>query len=188
MTARVLTALVATAAAVALALATAAVASPVSSGKTKLALDPDTVEGFADMGIGITTTGAARTAQGFLKFPVKGGDIKPNGRGEVDHKGGIAFFREGDVENPGSVKFSQFIVKIGADKAKVFAKSDHAAVRLFDIDLEGQAQGRAFDFRIKDADTTLAKEGAQVLSDTFDFPFDKGIDMGHTTIKVLLAS
>src|SRR6266545_4666042 len=89
------------------ALATAATANPVTGGKSKLALDPDTAEGFADMSIGITTTGSARTSQGFFKFPIKGGDIDAAGKGEVDHQGGIAFFREGDVDNPGSVKFTQ---------------------------------------------------------------------------------
>ena len=180
---RALRIVLATALAAGLALATAAVANPVSGGKTKLALDPDTAEGFADMSIGIEPTGAAKFAQGYLKFPVKGGELDDTGKGLILHKGGIAFFTEG---GPG-VKFTQFEIKVGNTKAKVFAKSEHAAVRLFDIDLSGQAVGRAFDFRIKDADTTLAKEGAGVLSETFDFPFDKGIDMGQTTVKVTLS-
>ena len=176
---RTLTIAAAAALAAVLALATAAVADPVTGGKTKLALDPDTAEAFADMSIGIEPTGAAKFSQGFFKFPVKGGDLEDTGTGEIEHKGGLAFFTEG---GPG-VKFTQFVVKVGAGKAKVFAKSEHAAVRLLDIDLGDQSK-RAFDFKIKDADTTLAKEGAQVLSETFDFPFKKGIDMGQTTIKV----
>jgi hypothetical protein len=168
-----------------LVMATAVAAAPVSSGTTKLALDPDTAEGFADMSIGIEPTGAARFAQGFFKFPIKGGELNNAGsKGLILHKGGISFFTEG---GPG-VKFTQFEIKVGANKAKVFAKSEHAGVRLFDIDLEGQAQGKAFDFRIKDADTTLAKDGAGVLSETFDFPFHKGLEMGHTTIKLTRAS
>jgi hypothetical protein len=168
----------------ALLMAMPATGAPVSSGKTKLALDPDTAEGFADMSIGIEPTGAAKFTQGFFKFPIKGGELDNAGKGLILHKGGISFFTEG---GPG-VKFTQFEIKVGANKAKVFAKSEHAGVRLFDIDLEGQAQGKAFDFRIKDADTTLAKDGAGVLSETFDFPFHKGIEMGHTTIKLTRAS
>jgi hypothetical protein len=184
MTTRVLTVLTAAALVAVLALGPAATAAPVSSGTTKLALDPDTAEGFADMSIGIEPTGSAKFTQGFFKFPIKGGELDEAGQGLILHKGGIAFFTEG---GPG-VKFTQFEIKVGANKAKVFAKSEHAAVRLFDISLEGQAKGKAFDFRIKDADTTLAKEGAGVLSETFDFPFHKGIEMGHITIKLTRAS
>ncbi|MDX6582056.1 MAG: hypothetical protein QOI10_1240 [Solirubrobacterales bacterium] len=184
MSKRLLTIFLATTLAAVLAMAAAAVADPVTGGKSKLAFDQDTGEGFADMGIGITTTGAARTSQGNFKFPIKGGDVNEGPKGEIDHKGGIAFFSEGDT-GTGSVKFTQFIVKLGADKAKLFAKSDHAAVRLFDLDLSSATiSGSAgVNLKIKDADTSLAKDGAAVLSDTFDFPFHKGTPIGLMTIK-----
>ena len=35
--------------------------------------------------------------------------------------------------------------------------------------------------KIKGADATLAKAGAEVLSDTFNFPFRKGIPLGTVT-------
>jgi hypothetical protein len=162
-----------------LSMATAASADSGGIGTTKLALDPDTAEALADMGIGIEPTGNARFAQGFLKFEVKNGQIV-DGKGQLAHTGGIAMSMEGGS----SVKFTQFILKVGNSKGKVFAKSDHAAVRLFDVDLTGQAAGRSeFNFRVKEAPTTLAKPGAEVLSDTFDFPFRKGTDIGLLTAK-----
>jgi hypothetical protein len=189
MSRRVLTTIFATALFLVPALATAAgTDQAVTGGKTKLVLDPDTAEGFADIGIGITTTGSARTSQGAFKFEIKNGEVFDGPRGQIAHKGGVAFFSEGDT-GTGSVKFTQFIIKLNGEKAKVFAKSDHAAVRLFDLDL-GSATvsdtgGAAL--KIKDADTTLAKPGAEVLSETFDFPFHKGTPIGLTTVKAALS-
>jgi hypothetical protein len=164
-------------------------ADAVTGGKTKLALDPATAEGLADIGIGITTTGSARTGQGSFKFPIKGGFVKEGPKGEIDHKGGLAFFSEGDT-GTGSVKFTQFIVKIGANKAKLFAKSEHTAVRLLDLDLSSATIGGStgVNLKIKNADASLAKAGAGVLSDTFDFPFHKGTPVGLVTIKASLTS
>ena len=41
--------------------------------------------------------------------------------------------------------------------------------------------------QIKNADATLAKQGAAVLTDVFDFPFRKGIPIGLVTIKATLS-
>ena len=41
--------------------------------------------------------------------------------------------------------------------------------------------------RIKNAAATLAKQGAAVLTETFDFPFRKGIPIGLVTIKATLS-
>ncbi len=42
--------------------------------------------------------------------------------------------------------------------------------------------------QIKNAAATLAKQGAAVLTDVFDFPFRKGIPIGLVTIKATLSS
>jgi hypothetical protein len=164
----------------------AASADPVTGGKTVLKLDPDTAEGLADMSIGVTTTGAGKDGKNGLSFPIKGGDVKEGPKGEITHRGGLGFFTEG---GPG-VKFTQFIVKIGTKKTKVFAKSDHAAVRFMDLDLsDATISGSAgANLKIKGADATLAKAGANVLSSTFDFPFRKGIPLGTVTIKAAVGS
>ena len=168
----------------AIAVPASAGAFTVTGGKSKLALDPDTAEAFADMSIGIEPTGAAKFSQGFFKFPIKGGEVDEGPKGEIQHKGGISFFTEG---GPG-VKFTQPIVKIGKSKAKVFAKSSHAAVRLFDLDLSGATIGGSGGqtLKIKNADTTLAKAGAGVLSETFNFPFMKGTEIGTMSITATL--
>lgn len=165
----------------ALALAPATNADPVSGGKTVLKPDVDTFEALADMSIGVETTGGAKTGKNGLSFPITGGDINAGPKGELDHKGGLAFFTEGG----GSVKFSKFVVKIGKNKTKVFAKSDHSEVRFFDLDLTDATIGGSAgtNLKIKGAEALLAKQGAEVMSDVFDFPFKKGIPLGSVTVK-----
>ena len=50
----------------------AAIADPVTGGKTVLKFDQATGEGFADMSIGIDTTGAAKERQARLQLPDQG--------------------------------------------------------------------------------------------------------------------
>jgi len=170
----------------ALVLAPASLADTVTGGKTVLKFDQATGEGFADMSIGIQSTGAAKDGKHGFNFPIKGGDVKTGPKGEIDHKGGLAFFTEG---GPG-VKFTKFVVKIGKNKTKLFAKSGGAEVRFLDLDLStATISGSAgTNLKIKGADANLGKQGAQVLSDTFNFPFHKGIHMGTMTIKASLTS
>ena len=170
----------------ALILAPASLADTVTGGKTVLKFDQATGEGFADMSIGIQSTGAAKDGKHGFNFPIKGGNVKSGPKGLIDHKGGLAFFTEG---GPG-VKFTKFSVKIGKKKTKLFAKSGGAAVRFMDLDLShATISGSAgTNLKIKNADADLGKAGAQVLSDTFSFPFHKGIHMGTMTIKATVTS
>ncbi len=169
-----------------LVLVSAAGADPVTGGKTVLKFNQDTGEGFADMSIGIDTTGAARSGKHGFNFPIKGGDVNEGPKGTIEHKGGLAFFTEG---GPG-VKFTKFTIKIGANKTKLFAKSGGAEVRFMDLDLSSATIGGSAgtNLKIKGAEATLAKAGAGVLSTTFDFPFHKGIPMGTVTVKASLTS
>ena len=79
----------------ALVLAPASLADTVTGGKTVLKFDQATGEGFADMSIGIQSTGAAKDGKHGFNFPIKGGDVNKGPKGEIDHKGGLAFFTEG---------------------------------------------------------------------------------------------
>ena len=161
--------------------APSSLADTVTGGKTVLKFDQATGEGFADMSIGIQATGAAKDGKHGFNFPIKSGNVKTGPKGLIDHKGGLAFFTEG---GPG-VKFTKFSVKIGKKKTKLFAKSGGAAVRFMELDRsDATISGSAgTNLKIKNADADLAKAGAEVLSETFDFPFRKGIRMGRITIK-----
>jgi hypothetical protein len=168
---------------VSLALGATTSAAPVIGGQTVLKPDQDTFEGFADMSIGVDTTGNARFGGNGAKFQIKAGDVEEGPSGVLDHSGGLAFFTEG---GPG-VKFSKLFFELEDEKAKVFAKSGGAEVRFMDLDLSDATvdQTPATTLKIKDAQASLAKQGAAVLTETFDFPFRKGIPLG--TIKVTAA-
>ena len=88
------------------------------------------------------------------------------------------------------MKFTKFTIKIGKNKTKLFAKSGGAEVRFIDLDLSDAtiSGSSGTNLKIKGADATLAKAGAEVLSDTFNFPFRKGIPLGTVTVKAALTS
>jgi hypothetical protein len=172
------------AAGVSLALVASAGAEQVTGGKSVLKPDVDTFEALADMSIGVEATGAAKWGKNGAKFPVSGGDVdvsKATPTGMVNHRGGLAFFTEG---GPG-VKFSKLVVKLGKKKTKVFAKSGGAEVRFMDVKGTGETAGGGEDgiVFLKNAKASLSKEGAEVLSETFDFPFRKGIKLGKLNVK-----
>ena len=173
------TAVAGTAVAASLALSATTAAAPLTDGKTTLKPDPDTMEGLADMSIGVEATGRAEFGANAAKFPITGGDVDSPTKGSIEHTGGLAFFSEGGP----SVKFSKFFVELRAKGPKLFAKSGGAEVRFMDLDLEnaefGVTESRLF---VTGAEAALAKEGAEVLSETFGFPFRKGNPVG--TIKV----
>jgi Htaa len=175
-------------AAVALVAVPVAAAAPVTGGKSVLKPDVATFEGFADMSMSVGATGAAEDKRRGVNFPISGGDIADNGQGSVQHRGGLVFAR--NTAEGGVVKFSKFFVVVTANKAKLFAKSDHAEVRFLDLDLTDVTIGGTpgVKFKLKDVPATLAKQAAQVMSEEFDFPFRKGIPMGTLTIKATLSS
>lgn len=161
-------------------------ASPVTDGKSVLHPDADTFEGLADMSLSVGATGAAKDGRRGVSFPIRSGDVDEGPGGTIEHRGGLVF-----SANPGAVvKFSAYTIKLGPNKAKLFAKSDHSEVRFLDLDLEDATiSGRAgVRLKIKDAEATLAKPAAEVLSEAFDFPFRKGIPIGTMTVKASLTS
>ena len=172
--------------ATALLVAPAAVADPVTGGKTVLKPDVDTFEGFADMSMSVGATGAARDAVKGVVFPIAGGDVDEDARSTIEHRGGLVFAQNtagGEI-----LKFSKFTVQIGASgKAKLFAKADRSGIRFLDLDLsDATVGGTGSIVKIKGAEATLAKPAAKLMSETFDFPFRKGIPIGTINIKATL--
>ena len=167
----------------ALGFAATAGADPVTGGKSVFKPEVATFEGFADMSISVGATGAAADKHRGVNFPISGGDVGAGPKGTIEHRGGLVFSR--NTAEGGVVKFTQFVVKIGKNKTKLFAKSEHSAVRFLDLDLsDATISGSAgTNLKIKGAEASLAKAGAGVLTDTFAFPFRKGIPMGTMTIK-----
>jgi hypothetical protein len=161
-------------------------ANGVKSGKTKLKPDPATFEGFADMSIAVETTGQAEFKPSGAKFPVSGGDIDPTAgfQGIYGHKGGLMFTRTTDGA---SVKFKHLEIEIENNKAKLFATAAGDPLKLAKL-AGGQIAGTDTSFQLKHAETSLSKQGAEVLSDTFDFPFHKGIPLGTVTTKATITA
>jgi hypothetical protein len=161
-------------------LATAS-AAPITGGKTVLKPDQDTFEALADMSIGVEPTGAAKLGNNGFKFPISGGKLSQSGKTVIDHRGGIAFFTEGG----GSVKFSKLEAQAGANKVKVFAKSDHSEVRFLDVK-GGKVSGTDTSLTVKGAKASLAKPGAAILSEVFDTDIQKGVPVGVFNVKATI--
>ncbi|MDX6582057.1 MAG: hypothetical protein QOI10_1241 [Solirubrobacterales bacterium] len=170
------------------AVATTSAAPPasVTGGKVVLKLDPATAEGFADMSIGIETTGVGKDGKRGFSWPISdgAGGLSPGPRGSVLSYGGLAFFTEG---GPGT-KFSKFGTRFGTNKTQLYAKSEGGGGRFLNLDLsEATVSQGASGLKVKDAPATLTRAGAAVLSDTFDFPFHKGLSMGTVTIRATVS-
>lgn len=168
--------------AAALAFTGAAGANGVISGKTKLKPDPDTFEALADMSIAVETTGRAEFMPSGARFPVQGGDVAPQAgyKGLVVHTGGLRFSREG-----ASVKFSRLAFIIRNNKIRVFARANGLEQSLMTL-TGGQIAGTDTSFVAKDWEAKLSRRGAETLTETFDFPFQRGIPLGTTTTKATI--
>jgi hypothetical protein len=163
-----------------LAMAALSSANGVVSGKTKLKPDSDTFEALADMSIAVETTGKAEFKPSGAKFPVSGGDIDPTAgfQGIYGHRGGLMFSRSDGA----AIKFKHLTIEIEQNKAKLFASASGSELKLAALK-NGQIAGTDTSFQLKDAEAELAKQGAEALSETFDFDFHKGIPLGTVTTK-----
>ena len=176
-----------TAATVALAaLAVQVSANGVISGKTKLKPDPDTFEALADMGIAVETTGKAEFRPTGMRFPVNGGDVDPTRgfQGVVGHRGGLTLSRSDGA----SVKFKQLVIEIEGrkgDRSKLFAFVGGTSMKLAAL-RDGQLAGTDTSFVLRNAEASLSKQAAEVLTEAFDFPFRRGIPIGTTTTKATI--
>lgn len=167
--------------AVSLVVASAAGANGVVSGKTKLKPDHDTFEAFADMGIAVETTGQAEFKPTGAVFPMLGGDIDPSAgfKGVVVHAGGLLFSRADGAE----VKFSKLNLVIYNHRTVLNVKASGGDYLRLATLKNGDLAGTDTSFQLKDAEATLSKPAAELLSETFDFPFPRGIPLGTTTTK-----
>jgi hypothetical protein len=169
---------------VSLAVGGTAGANCVIGGKTKLKPDQDTFEAFADMSIAVETTGRAEFKPSGAVFPVRGGDIDPSAgfQGVYGHQGGLMFSRSDGA----AITFKHLTIEIEKNKAKLFTITDGVApVKLAQLE-NGQLAGTDTSFQLKNAEASLSKQGAEALSETFDFPFRKGIPLGTTTTKATI--
>jgi hypothetical protein len=164
-----------------LAVPTVASASIITSGELGLKPDQATFEGFADMGITVEATGKADFDSDGLSIPFKKSGVgpPPHFRGIVDARGGLLFSRADGAE----LKFKHPQLKIGNEKVKVyFGATGDRFVRLTTIK-NFQITGDERGFELTGGEASLSKPAAEVLSDTFDFPFRRGIPLGTMSIE-----
>ena len=119
--------------------------------------DADTFEGFADMSIGGRGDGRreADKHRG-VNFPISGGDVNDGPEGDDRPQAAASRSLATPPRAARCVKFTQFVVKIGKNKTKLFAKSGHAAVRFIDLDLSDAtiSGSTGTNLKIKDAEAT----------------------------------
>jgi hypothetical protein len=164
-----------------LALVAGATANGVKSGEIKLKPDRDTFEALADMGIAVKPKGSARFRDGAFAFPATGGDVDPDAayQGLVGGDGALKLIRESDGAKL-KLKNVQFVIH--KRKADLGGFADGAFVKLAKVDRYGiLSDGNSFDLKMGKA--TLSRVGAEVLSDTFDFPFRRGIPLGRVAVS-----
>lgn len=167
----------------ALAPAVTAGANGVKSGEIKLKPHQSTFEGFADMGIAAEPKAAARFRGDRFVFPADGGDVDPTSgyQGLIGGSGALKLSRESDGAK---LKFKNVQVVIHKRKADLGGTvgSDGVFVKLAKVDGYGiLTDGNSF--ALKKGKATLSRVGAEVLSDTFDFPFHRGIVLGQLAIE-----
>ena len=164
-----------------LAVPAVASASTITSGELGLEPDQATFEGFADMGITVEATGQAAFGSDGLSIPFKKSGVgpPPHFRGIVDARGGLLFSRADGAE----LKLKHPQLKIGTERVKLyFNATGDRFLRLTTIknfEITGDERG----FELTGGEAGLSKPAAKVLSDSFDFPFRRGIPLGTMSIE-----
>ena len=160
----------------------------VTSGKTVLSPDVDTFEALSSYGVTATVIeGAKENAKGVV-FPITSGEVTaPGPTGTIEHKGGLEFTNSSTgVEMP----LRNFVVKLGKSKGKLFVTLADGQFRFATLDLSNASVSgsQGADLKIKNVDATLAKPGAEVLSDLAGTRVDKGTALGTVKIKAETAA
>jgi hypothetical protein len=145
-------------------------------GDTTLKPNAQTFEGLADLGIGVAPTGPAKATKKGIAFPITGAKLDKDLTGRIEHKGGLKFESEG-----AKLKVKNFLIKIGEEKAKLFADAGGSQIRLLDLSLK-KAKVSNGGKTVKGVKATLAKPAAEALSATFGADFQKGIPIGKATV------
>jgi hypothetical protein len=170
--------LVAVAALIAATLAFSAFASAGAKtlGTTTLKPDPVTFETLAGLGVDVTPTGKAEAGANGIGFPINKVNLKKNLTGTIDHKGGLLF-----ASDTASVEVKNFEVKIGKEKAKLFADAGGASLRLLDLDLSNVKVGAGGN-SVRKIRAFLARPGADALTAAFGAPIAKGTPIGEVKV------
>ena len=177
-------ALFALVAAIAVTLVVASPASASKLGSSTLKPNHGTFEGFADIGIGVETTGKAKGTDKGLHFPITRGSVDPEtGKAKFWHTGGLKFSYNGM-----SVEFSDFIVKVAGKKNLIKGDIGSGKTRFADlnakkIDIQEKKDGKLLYSNIK---VFLAKKGAKLIEKELGLGSDydlAGIKLGKLTTK-----
>jgi hypothetical protein len=155
----------------------------VLGGKSVLALDIDTFEALSSYGVTASVIeGADENGKG-LSFPISGGKVKaPGFTGTIEHTGGLEFTNSSTgVDMP----LRNFVVKLGKDKAKLFVTLADGQFRFATLDPSHAtvSVSQGGDLKIKNLGASLAKPGAEVLSDLAGTRIDKGTPLGLLKVK-----
>lgn len=160
------------------------VAAPASAGKsggTTLAPNHQTFEGFADIGIGVKTTGKAHTTSGGLHFPVVQAKVDPEtGAAKFVHKGGLKF-----TYNGMSLKIKNLIVKIGAKNVikaqmKGGGKVRFADLKINKMNIDQKKNGK---FVYSNIRAFVAKPFAKAMTSQTGVQNLDGVKLGKLTTK-----
>jgi hypothetical protein len=159
----------------------------VTSGKTVLAPSVDTFEALSDYGVTVTPVEGAKGNNHGLVFPITGGEVKaPGPTGTIEHSGGIQFA----TSSGATLVFDDFLVKLGHNKAKLFATSGTNALRFLNLDISNSTISgqQGADLKIKGIDATLAKPAAKALTTFVGTEISKDTEIGTLKVKALTAA
>lgn len=160
----------------------------VVSGKSVLSPDVDMFEALNDYGVTATPVeGAKANNKGFV-FKITGGEVTaPGPTGTIEHSGGIEFT---NANTGATVTFDDFLVKLGRNKAKLFATTGTDAMRFLNLDLSDAtvSGSQGADLKIKNLDATLARPATAVLSDVVGAEINKNAPIGTLKIKAQTAA
>ncbi len=155
----------------------------VVSGKSVLAPDIDMFEALNDYGVTAIPVEDADSNNKGLVFPITGGVVKaPGPTGTIEHSGGIQFT---NANTGATVTFDDFLVKLGHNKAKLFATTGTDSLRFLNLDLSGAtiSGSQGADLKIKNLEATLAKPATPILSEVVGAEINKNATIGVLKIK-----
>lgn len=145
-------------------------------GETTLKPNTKTFEALSDLGVSVTPLKPAKAGADGIAFPITGAELDRDLTGKIEHRGGLEFAGGG-----AELAVKDFLVKIGKEKSNLFAYAGKTKVKLLSLDLSKAkvSDKGATVSRIK---ASLAKPGAEALSQTFGTEIPKGTPIGKVTV------
>jgi hypothetical protein len=164
-----------------------ATGEPVTGGKTVLKTDPEALRNLGERGVTAGIIPGAASVAGGVRFPIDGGELREGPRGTVEHAGGLSFRRSAQPEKSATLELTDFTIRFGAARAKLYAASAGSEVRFFDLDLSNAAPPRNSDnpLRLKHIEATLAGPAAKLMTEELGVAFHKGDPAGNLNLKPL---